>query len=228
MLDASLGPITEEVGNLRTDMNKSFREVNRRLGNLENSVGTINEARLRQEAATFLGEKSVKSCTVQSIYDLVNLLSLSPEQPLVNDQHEDRQLRSAELIAEAELHLLLTPTMKAFLDHLLTLPFDIVKNQSKLKDLKTAIGEAKASFDENDEDSQFHSMVKLIKPLREVAQSRVAQVLIHFKNGFTKVNKKYAIDPQRLLTATGPGLMLFELSSRGLGPSSVTCRKACC
>jgi len=52
---------------------------------------------------------------VRSICDLVELVSVPVEQQLVRNDHQDINVRSWELVQQAQLHLLLAPTVKAII-----------------------------------------------------------------------------------------------------------------
>jgi len=88
--------------------------------------------------------------------------------------------------------------------------------------LQTAIRETKSCFDRNDEDAQLQSLEKVIKLLTNVGLGSAARTLTQSTIGYEEANDQHVIDPHQLLISEGPGLMLFEFSSRKLGLNDIT------
>ena len=114
--------------------------------------------------------------------------------------------------------------MSLFLDQID--PTTIKHDAEKKMQLEQSLTDAKLLFQGVgngvvDEETQYRTITRLIAATTKAGKHSISKTLIRLKNGFGESSDgTHFIDEKKLLKSDGPGLLLFELSSRGIDPKS--------
>ena len=221
MMDEKWDKWTKEMDQKRAESEKRMDE---RMGRLETKVGGLYEYILRKEAERHFGESFAEEYLARSLYDLVNLLSSIRINNVISSVFEDQFLRADELVVRSNLRSLVAPTVSLFLDQID--PTTIKGDAEKKMQLEQSLSDAKLLFQGGsngvvDEETQYRTITRLITATEKARKYSISKTLIRLKNGFGESsNGVHFIDEKKLLKSDGPGLLLFELSSRGIDPTS--------
>lgn len=178
-------------------LDAKFAPVNAKLSLLSQTVGSLVEANMRDEARRMFGESFAKNFVIRSLYDAVHLLTKAKFAGLVPSAVRER--------SDAAIRLARTART-------LAIPLAKAARLSYTKRLGT-VESAEEAFDEGDYSKALGILISQAR-LSAGDSSNIVLFLKRIKKAFPSDQTGEEDDLKGLLSCEGPGVMLVELASR--------------